>query len=168
MFVIVCHRDSGLVNDSKFFEVHVYLGIKVGALCFEALDFGHHCLDVNFFLLFECIDVARDIEVVIVVLDFLERGAVAVFLNLGAVAVCVDYLLNMLRTQFVLGLDLLELLAGIYEEDVVAFLAAFLHHEDAGRDAGAVEDVGRKSDYRVNVVLLLNEELTDLAFSCST
>ena len=87
-----------------------------------------------------------------------------IFLNLFALTVGADDLVDMLLTQLVLGLDLFELLAGIDEEDVVILLAAFLHYQNTGGDAGAVENVGRKSDDGVNVVLLLNEELTNLAF----
>lgn len=91
----------------------------------------------------------------------------AVFLNLRTISVCLDNLLNVLLAEFVLGLDLLELLAGIDEEDVVIVLAALLHYQDTGRDACAVKDVGRQTDDCVNVVLLLNEELTDFALGCS-
>lgn len=41
--------------------------------------------------------------------------------------------------------------------------AAFLHHENAGRNACPVEDIGRKPDNCVNVVFLFNQVTPDFA-----
>lgn len=43
-------------------------------------------------------------------------------------------------------LDFLKLLAGINEQDVVIFLAAFLKHKDASRYARTIEDIGRQTN----------------------
>ena len=92
----------------------------------------------------------------------------AVFLNLFAFPIGADNLVDMLLTEFVLRFDLLELLAGVYEQDVVILLAAFFHHQDTGGDAGAIEDVGRETDNGVDVAFLLDEELTDLPLCRAT
>ena len=79
-----------------------------------------------------------------------------------ALAVGVDDLVDVLRAQAVLGLDLLEVLAGVDEEDVVGVLPALLEHEDARRDGRAVEDVGREADDRIEDVFRLDQVLADV------
>ena len=74
----------------------------------------------------------------------------------------------MLLTEFVLRLNLLEFLAGVDEEDVVVLLAAFLHHQNTGGNAGPIENISRQADDGIDVVLLLNKELANLSFSRST
>ena len=91
-----------------------------------------------------------------------------VFLYLLALTIGIYNLLDVLRTEFVLRLHLFKLLAGINEQDVIVFLAAFLHHKDAGRDACAIEDVGWKSDDGINIVLFLNKEATDDTLGIAT
>ena len=93
---------------------------------------------------------------------------VAIFLNLCAIAISLNNLLDMLRTEFVLSLYFLVFLAGVNEEDVIVRLTAFLHYEDTCRNACTVEDICRKTDDCVNVVLLFNQELSDCAFGSTT
>lgn len=100
-------------------------------------------MDVNRFFLLESINVTRNVEVVVVFGYLLQGGKVAVFLNLLAITVGVNNLLNMLWAELVLCLYLLKILAGINEENTVVFLTAFLKHQNTGRDACSIEDVGR-------------------------
>lgn len=74
-----------------------------GELGFKAGDFLFHHLEIDFLLL-KRIDVARDVEVEVVVGEFLRSGAVGVFLDGFEDAVG--------------GGDLAEVLAG---EDVLVF-----------------------------------------------
>ena len=85
-----------------------------------------------------------------------------------SVTVGFDYLLDMLRTELVLRLDFLKLLAGINEQDVVILLAALLKHKDASRYARTIENVGRQTDNSIYVVLLLDEETADNALGITT
>ena len=62
-----------------------------------------------------------------------------------ALTIGINNLLDMLWAELVLRLDLFKLLAGINKQNVVILLTAFLEHQDTGRDACAIEDVGRKS-----------------------
>ena len=50
-----------------------------------------------------------------------------VLFNLLAVAVGFYNLLDMLRAEFVLGLDLFKLFAGINEQDIIVFLRHFFN-----------------------------------------
>ena len=96
--------------------------VKVGALRFQLLDFAHHGVNIDRFFLLECIDIAGNIEVVIVVDDLLHRGTMAVLLNLLALTVGIDNLADMFGAQFVLRLNLLKLFARVDEQNVVTFL----------------------------------------------
>jgi hypothetical protein len=59
----------------------------------------------------------------------------------------VDDFVDVLCTQAVLVAVLDEALAGVHHEDAFAARSAFLvQHDDAGGDAGAVEQVGRQAD----------------------
>ena len=49
-----------------------------------------------------------------------------VLFNFLAVTIGFYNLLYMLRAEFVLGLDLFKLFAGINEQDIIVFLTAFL------------------------------------------
>ena len=54
-------------------------------------------------------------------------------------------LLDMLRAEFVLGLDLFKLFAGINEQAIIVFLTAFLQYENTGRNACTIENIGTVS-----------------------
>ena len=57
-------------------------------------------------------------------------------------------LLDVLRPQIVLVLALAELAVGVDEQDlpVQVVRLVLVEHEDAGRDAGPVEQLGRQAD----------------------
>ena len=61
-------------------------------------------------------------------------------------------LVDVLRAQAVLVAVLDEALAGIDHEDALAAGGVFLvQHDDAGGDAGAVEQVGRQADDALDI-----------------
>ena len=71
--------------------------------------------------------------------------------------------MDVLRTQAVLGAFLHEALAGIDHEDALTARGALLvDDDDAGGNAGAVEDVGRQADDALDVALA-NEIAPNLA-----
>ena len=82
--------------DSQFFQIHLYFFIQFGALGFQFLDFRHNSLDVDGFFFLKGIDIARDIEVIVVVGNLLQGGEVAVFLYFLALAIGIDNLLEMI------------------------------------------------------------------------
>ena len=66
----------------------------------------------------------------------------------------VDDLVDVLRAQAVLGAVLHEAAAGVDHEDALAGLGVLLvDDDDAGGDAGAVEQVGRQADDALDVAL---------------
>ena len=85
----------------------------------------------------------------------------AVFLYFLAFTVGADYFLYMFRTKLVLGLGLLELFAGIDEENVFILFTAFFHHEDTCRDARAIENVGGETDDGIDIILFLDKVLAN-------
>lgn len=53
--------------------------VKFGTFRFKLFDIRHYCLDVDFFLFLECIYIAGNVEIVIVVGYLLKRCQMAVF-----------------------------------------------------------------------------------------
>ena len=95
------------------------------------------------------IDVARDVEVVVVdgVGDFGHRHHARVARQLGPSGEDVHDLVDVLRAEAVLGAVLEEAPARIDHEDPGACGGVFLVDDhDAGRDARAVEEVGGQAD----------------------
>lgn len=94
------------------------------------------------------VDVAREVEVVVVlrVGDFGDGDHAGVarvaFILTGE---GVHDLVNVLLAEAVLRPVLLEALGGINHEDTFAGGGIFLvEHDDAGRDAGAIKEIGRR------------------------
>lgn len=75
-----------------------------------------------------------------------------VFFNLRTVTVGFYKLLYMLKTEFVLGLDLFKLFAGINKQDVIVFLTAFLQYKNTSRDACTIENIGWQPDNGIYIV----------------
>ena len=123
-------------------------------------------VDRLFFL--ESINVTRNIEIVVVFCHLLQCGKMAVLFYFLALTISIYNFLDVLRTEFVLGLYLFKLLACINEQDVVILFTAFLKHQNTSRNACAIEDVGRESDDGIHIVLLLNEKTTDYALGITT
>ena len=125
-------------------------------------------MDVNRFFFLKSINVTRNVEVVVVLGYLLQCGEMTVLFYLLALTIGINNLLDMLRTELVLGFDLFKLLAGINEQNIVILLTAFLEHQDTGRDACAIEYIGRQTDDGIHIVLLLNEETADYALGIAT
>src|SRR5690606_37360756 len=109
--------------------------------------------EVDGLLLLERIDVEGDVEVVVVLPDTVDRGAVGVLRDVLAGAPRPDDLLDVLVPEAVLVAALLELPARVDEEDGVVLL---VHPEEDERrgDAYAVEEVGGEPDHTVEEVVL--------------
>gem|GEM_PF-4820876 len=82
--------------------------VQIGAFGFQFLDFRHNRLDVDGFFLLERIDIARDVEVVVVLFNLFQGGAMAVFPDFGTISVGFDNLLDMFRTELILRFNLFE------------------------------------------------------------
>ena len=125
-------------------------------------------MNVNRLFFLESINITRNVEIIVVLSHFLQCGEMAVLFYLLALTIGVHNLLDMLRTELVLCLDLLKLLAGINKQYVVILLTAFLEHQDTGRDACAIKDIGWEPDDGIHIVLFLNEETADYALGITT
>ena len=90
------------------------------------------------------VDVARQVEVELVLLDLLEADHARVFRDFEPLVEDVHDLVDVLGAQAVLGAVLHEAAAGVDHEDALAGLGVLLvDDDDAGGDAGAVEEVRR-------------------------
>ena len=107
-------------------------------------------VDVLQVLRLGAVDVARQVEVVVVlrVGDFRDAAPCASSAgDLGLPGEGVHDPVDVLLAQAVLVAVLDEALGGIDHEDALAGGGVFLvEHQDAGRDAGAVKEVGRQAD----------------------
>ena len=95
------------------------------------------------------IDVARDVEVVVVgrIGDLGHRHHAGITRHFGLPVEHVDDEVNVLRAQAVLVSVLEEALARVDHEDAAAGVGVLLvEDQDAGGDAGAVEEVGGQAD----------------------
>lgn len=138
-------------------------------ICQTLLDGGQLFLvldQVNGGLLLRQGDVAGDIEVVVVLYDFTDADSAAIPVFLFAETVGIHYFAYMLLRQGILLLILVVVFCGINKEDVVG-LSAFLEHDYADGDAGGVEEVARKADDAVDIIIG-DELLTDGSLSPAT
>ena len=142
---------KNLFNQSQLFQIAFNLLVKVGSFGFQIFDFLHNSMDVNRFFFLKSINVTRNVEVVVVLGYLLQCGEMTVLFYLLALTIGINNLLDMLRTELVLGFDLFKLLASINEENVVILLTAFFEYQDTGRDACAIEDVGRQTDDGIHI-----------------
>ena len=116
-------------------------------------EVGVDCGEVHFRLGFGGRDVAGDIQVILVVRDFLHGDAAREARLLASELVGLDYLVDMLVQKAVLALALFKVFRRVDEEHVVG-LAAFFQHQDTDRDARGEEQVGRQADDGVDVAVL--------------
>ena len=113
------------------------------------------------------VDVARQVEVEVVRLDLRHRHHARVTRLLQLAQEGVDDAVHVLRAQPVLVAVLDEAPAGVDHEDAFAARTSRLvQHHDAGRNAGAVEQVGRQTHQRQDHALL-HQLLADGAFSAA-
>ena len=100
------------------------------------------------------VDVARQIEVELVLLDLLDATPCASISELEPLVEDIDDLVDVLLAQAVLGAVLHEAAAGVDHEDALAGVGVLLvDDDDAGGDAGAIEQVGRQADDALDVSL---------------
>ena len=100
------------------------------------------------------VDVARQVEVELVLLDLLEADHARVFRDFEPLVEDIDDLVDVLGAQAVLGAVLHEAGAGVDHEDALAGVGVLLvDDDDAGGDAGAVEEVGGQADDALDVAL---------------
>lgn len=129
--------------------------------CFELP--GNH-IQVDFRFRFKRVDIARNVQVVVVGLDGFQAGDMAEFILIDARQIRFDDFMDMRRAQDVLRFNFIECLAGVNEQDIVRIAAAFLEHQHAGGNAGTVEDIGRQADHGIQAIHLLDQILADMAF----
>ena len=98
----------------------------------------------------------------------LDGSNTLVDLYCGTGTIGLNNLLDMLWAKFILCLNLLKLLAGIDKENIIVRLTALLHNEDTSRDTCAIEDICRQADNCIDVVLLLDEESTNLTLGSTS
>ena len=107
-------------------------------------------VDVLEVLRLGAVDVAREVEVVVVLrvgdlADGHHAGVAGIALILAGEGI--DDLVEVLLAEAVLRAVLFEALAGINHEDALTRLGVlFVQHEDAGGDASAVKEIGRQAD----------------------
>ena len=93
------------------------------------------------------VDVTWQVQVVVVLLDLCKAHHTGVARHFKLAREDVDDLVNVLGGQPVLGAVLHESLAGVDHEDALAGVGVLLvNNDDAGRDAGAVEEVCGQAD----------------------
>ena len=118
-------------------------------------------------------DIARDVEVVVVGLYLRVSGEVGEvrLVEVGIVHAPfpgVGNALDVFGAQAVHVAVLAEALFGIDEEDALALCRAFLvEHDDACRDARAIEEIGRQADDTFDAAQLVDDVLAQLCLTAS-
>ena len=103
---------------------------------------------------FGAVDIARNIEVEVVLRDLRERHHARIFVDLGLLRKSIDDLMDILGTQAVLIAVLHKALRGIDHEDAGTRVGVlFVEHDDASGNAGAVKQVWRQADDALNKAL---------------
>lgn len=100
------------------------------------------------------VDISRQVEVEFILLDFLEADHAGIFGDFEALVEGVDDLVDVLGTQAILGTILHEATTRVDHEDALAGMGVFLvDHDDAGGNAGAVEQVCGQADQLGDIAL---------------
>ncbi len=112
-----------------------------------------HLRQIDLWFRFRGTDIARDIQVEIVLFDLLHAHPPGIALYfLWALLIGVDDLVDVFGQQFVLAFAFLEMLAGVDEQHVIGLLA-FFQHQNAHRDAGGKKQVGGQADDGVDIAV---------------
>src|ERR1017187_2618146 len=64
---------------AELLQIAIHLAVDLFQFSFQCLPFCKNAIQVDFLLLFERIDVTRNVQVVVVPLDFLDRSQMGVF-----------------------------------------------------------------------------------------
>jgi len=103
------------------------------------------------------VDVAGQVQVVVVAFDLGQGNPTRVAGKLGGAGEAVDDLVDVLGAQAVLEAVLHEAAAGVDHEEAAGLGVepglgfGLVDHDDAGGDAGAVKEVGRQADDALEV-----------------
>ncbi len=103
------------------------------------------------------VDVAREVEVEVVlrVADLGQRHHARIPWDFDLAVEGIDDLVDVLGAEAVLVAVFHKSLGGIDHEDALAGMGVFLvEHQDAGRDARAVKEIGRQADDALDVAAL--------------
>src|SRR5579871_3692312 len=158
--------------DAQLLEVARHLALHVGQFVLQPIDLLLQRSHVDLLFRLGGVHVARNVEVVLVILDLRVRGEVRVLVDFSARAVRVDHLLNVLIGHEVLRFAGRELLAGVNEEDVsadlvrTALLARPVEDQDGDGYTRGREQIGGQTDHSVEQVLF-DEGLTDFTFAAA-
>ena len=124
----------------------------------------HMSFDVLNILGLLTVDVAGDIEVEVVLLDLIHPHHAGVLGDLQPLVEDIDDLMNVAVTETVLVAVLEIAAAGVHHEDTFSGMGVLLvDDDDAGGNAGAVEEVSRETDDPLDIPLQ-DEILPDLRF----
>ena len=135
-----------------------------------------YLVNIDEFFLFKCIDVTRDVEVIVIILDFLERSNVAVFrlvliMYIRLVLnVSIYNLLDVALAEnvLVLALFIVTIATCIYEKNFIICSTILAEDKDTCGDTCALEEVCRKTYYRIKKVEALNNCSANFSFTCAT
>ena len=136
--------------------LHVAFDVDQGLLCRGQIDF---------FFSHSGADIARNIEIEVVLFNLCHVDAARVEWFFRPMLVCVDNLCDVCWFEHVLAFAFFEMLCSIDKEHIVR-LFAFFEDEDTDRDAGGVEKIGRQADDGVDMAVL--EEFGADAFNTQT
>ena len=136
------------------FEARPYLPVA-----FERVDLGlrhaaeHGGVHVPAFGGRARVHIARDVEVIVVGTDLVDGNQAAELVDGRVRCHGVNDTLDVTCPQLVVLALFHEVLGGVHHQDV-ARLALLAEHHDNGRDTGAEEDIGRKSNDCLNMAVL--------------
>jgi len=96
----------------------LHLGFELFELWVDGFDLTDCFRDIYFFLFFKGINIAGDVEIVIVFFDFIEIRDVREFLDFFSLGECIDDLIGVFFGESVLRLTWLEFLRSFDKQDV--------------------------------------------------
>lgn len=152
-------RKRGIARAAWMEESCFQIGAHV-PIGFQRVDVGlgdaaaQMSLDVLPVLGLLAVDIAREVEVVVVLLDLGERHGARITRNIERLGKSIDNLVDILGAESVLRPVLHEALRGVDHEDAPARLSVLLvHHHNARGDARAIKEIGGQADDAFDVAL---------------
>ena len=113
------------------------------------VDLGHDFCQWLYFFFLKGIHIAWDIEVVVILDDFLKASQMGKLIHVFSTLIGLENLLDMSIRHDVLVLALVKFLRSIDKIDV-PISAVLFENDDCRWDAGIEEDIGRKTNHRIN------------------
>lgn len=125
------------------------------------LAFCSHRQQVNLILFFKGIDIARDIEVIVVVLNLFQAGKISVFLDVIAIAVGLNDFFDVFFTELVLVFTRLEFAAGVDKQHLIIHFLLFKKQKvddkvlfiDASREFKAGKNQNQLSEENIEKIV---------------